>query len=719
MAKKLYLFLILGMFLIGLVSAQVNQQNYIFEGEIDSSGNLITTTNAISDYDILSYVCNDNSCSTVGNKIFDLSGDNPTLLTYPTTLQGTGYGIYFYKPGYILWEAKANWAGTGDVADYSLYLTKKQLCSSSINTLILTNDSSNIYINTNIDSPINHAGPLDYIPSSLEDYYEVLVNANLEVKKDGIVIYTETKSKEIDYSGDEDFDFSIPSNSGVYEIKITSTTNDGKCIADSYVEKIGSITITAPDACLSNSLLGQSCSVGIGACNNNGVYVCNSAGTDVECNAIAGTPAPSDANCNNIDDNCNGQIDEEYVETPTSCGVGACLGNGLLQCISGSEIDSCSIGVPSTESCNGIDDDCDGDIDEDNLGNPLTRSYYTGPSITKNIGICSEGTEICSSGSWNINIFEVTPQTETCDGFLDENCDGTIDDGCSCTNGDTKSCGSDVGECSKGTQTCSANSWGSCVGDVGPTPEICGDGLDNDCDGDIDEDCDLISPIVNLLLPLNNQIFYGISYLIDFIFTVIDGSEITGCYVDVSGTQYPNTTAITKTGNNSIESIFSQGTYTAQVFCTDDSNNHGNSSQINFQILQCTTDSQCSSDYYSDKYCSSDDVYKDLHNFSCVSGSCEENITKELVEECEDDCEDGKCTEDKSWCEGDECDEVNKWMPGYEDQEENQTINSIMLGQQTSTDLTDSSDSGNYLWLILIIIAIIILLILISLIYSF
>jgi hypothetical protein len=77
---------------------------------------------------------------------------------------------------------------------------------------------------------------------------------------------------------------------------------------------------------------------------------------------------------------------------------------------------------------------------------------------------------------------------ETCDGVLDEDCDGTVDDGCDCTDGQTRSCGSDIGECVAGTETCVGGTWnGICAGEVGPAAEIC-DNKDNDCDSEVDED---------------------------------------------------------------------------------------------------------------------------------------------------------------------------------------------------------------------------------------
>ncbi len=72
--------------------------------------------------------------------------------------------------------------------------------------------------------------------------------------------------------------------------------------------------------------------------------------------------------------------------------------------------------------------------------------------------------------------------------MVDNDCDGEVDEDCgTCEPGDKKQCGSSTGDCVAGTRTCRADgTWGTCVGLVGPTEEVC-DGSDNDCDGEIDE----------------------------------------------------------------------------------------------------------------------------------------------------------------------------------------------------------------------------------------
>ncbi|MEK6776779.1 MAG: MopE-related protein [bacterium] len=135
---------------------------------------------------------------------------------------------------------------------------------------------------------------------------------------------------------------------------------------------------------------------GIGACASTGQMVCQSGAIVNTC--VAGTPASSDTTCNGIDDNCNGQVDDGYVATPTSCGVGACASSGQMACQNGTIVNTCVPGTPapSDTTCNGIDDNCNGQVDEGctDLSLSITDSpdpVKTGSALTYTVTVTNIG----------------------------------------------------------------------------------------------------------------------------------------------------------------------------------------------------------------------------------------------------------------------------------------------------------------------------------------
>ena len=112
-------------------------------------------------------------------------------------------------------------------------------------------------------------------------------------------------------------------------------------------------------------------------------------------------------------------------------------------------------------------------------------------------GICAGSVRICYNGVWGA--CSILPEEEKCNNGLDDDCDGLIDEECICKNEETRSCESwNLGICSGSIQICQDNTWSEC--DIKPQIEVCDNNADDDCDGQTDledENCSNVNHCTN------------------------------------------------------------------------------------------------------------------------------------------------------------------------------------------------------------------------------
>jgi cysteine-rich repeat protein len=233
----------------------------------------------------------------------------------------------------------------------------------------------------------------------------------------------------------------------------TTSCNSARC-GDGFVQ-------SGAEDC--DSVPPRSCTT---ACSTTGTQACMSCRWEATC-------MPPAEICNGVDDDCDTAADEGFacVMGATTACTTTCGTTGSGTCTATCTLPTGAVCTPPAETCNALDDDCDGATDE----TFECVQDRAGVSCTTSCG--STGTGVCSSSCSLPPAGACAIPAETCNG-RDDNCDGVTD---------AEPCGfGSIGLCVMGVRGCVSGAWGPCVGAVLPAAETC-DSLDNDCDGATDE----------------------------------------------------------------------------------------------------------------------------------------------------------------------------------------------------------------------------------------
>lgn len=244
--------------------------------------------------------------------------------------------------------------------------------------------------------------------------------------------------------------------------------------------------------------LGEACERRLMSCLSTGVFIC---GPDGAPTCDAPSIDRGDEICDEVDNDCDGEVDEgfslrvdrehcgacgnvcEWPQGIGRCEMGACL---LTSCEPGfadlneDPADGCECNTNNDESCDGVDNDCDGLVDE---------GFSVGTACVVGEGAClARGALACVSEDLAAcDATPAEPESELCD-LIDNDCDGTVDEDFDVDGDGAPSCAVCEGCLMSGDpdcpELCALNDCAANDPNISPfTWDICEDEIDQNCDG--------------------------------------------------------------------------------------------------------------------------------------------------------------------------------------------------------------------------------------------
>ena len=266
----------------------------------------------------------------------------------------------------------------------------------------------------------------------------------------------------------------------------------------------------------------QDCSTAsVDDCDADGFDAVSAGGTDCDDEDPAVSPAATEV-CDGLDNDCDSLFDDDddsvdlstitdWYEDGDSDGYGSTRLVLAEACAplpgSASNTDDCDDADPwvhpdADEVCNGVDDDCDGDVDEGATDPPTWYADSDGDGYGDTLDSVLDGCAAPATGAWSTTDGDCDDgdptrhpdADEVCDG-VDNDCDGDVDDddasvegvpwyrdddddGWGVSTAVVLSCAQPVGYVAAGGDCDDADDTRSPGAD-----EVCDGGVDNDCDG--------------------------------------------------------------------------------------------------------------------------------------------------------------------------------------------------------------------------------------------
>ncbi len=315
--------------------------------------------------------------------------------------------------------------------------------------------------------------------------------------------------------------------------------------------------------------------------------------------------------CNAVDDDCTTLADDGLTCNGINCYTdtdGDGHGAGAANLITGTAgapatcpagqvglNDDCnnsddSIHPGAAETCNTIDDDCDGTAD-DGLSCAIISCYVdtdgdgygAGVATTLMATSCPAG-QVTIAGDCNPSVPTIHPNAvEICGDATDQNCNAVVDDGCVITScfidADNDGFGTGTalqvyGLCPAGRVTNASDCNDASAAQNPLQQEVC-DMIDNDCDGQLNENLSCVS-ITCYTDGDADGYGVGAGYLYNAAMCPAGSSTASGDCNDTQPTTHPNAAEICGDAfDNDCDALFNEGCVTTNCYLDTDNDGYG------------------------------------------------------------------------------------------------------------------------------------------------